>query len=199
MFFKKRREQKKAAEKARGEMLSNIQHKLDEAKICPDAGEKYLLLKETETMIAAALLSEAQGMHKKAGDKGLNTYMAGAGGGMTILVGSAVLGAPLVGFAALVIVPASVVWASKVQHKELERLAKESAFVEPLIKFHVTVTGLQAEMLEKQIMPIAASKRFDEICGKYPEVSQHFARSAAAKKTIENIRRPKDGPAPPSL
>ena len=199
MFFKKYREEKKAAEQARSETLVRIQNKLDEARVCPDAGEKYLLLKETDIMIAQALIGEADVIQKKADGRASNLFMAGTTGGTAIVIGSIALGAPLAGLAGIVALPAAMMWAAKSQRKEIKRLAKENAFVEPLLKYHVDVAALEAEMLERQILKIAASPKFDEVCGKYPEVSQHFARSAVMKKAIENIRRSKDGPASPSF
>ena len=142
---------------------------------------------------------EVEGIQKKADGRARNALTFGMTGGTVIVTGAVVLGAPLVGLAGLFAVPTAMVWAAKSQRKEIERLAKENAFVEPLLKYHATIAAMEAEMLDKQILKIAASPKFDEVCGKYPEVSQHFARSAAARKAIENTRRPKDGPASPAF
>lgn len=201
MFFKKRREAKKAAvEEARQVVLKDLQDRFDAAQKLPDAGERFLKLEEIREFV-----DEAVGQMK-----GEATKRAGMTGELTLLgsmsTGTAasllVLGfsfPPLLGLAALAGGMYGGVKAGRamVQSSFRKQMAHNRPFINALEAQRDQAGEAADALLETRLRDMAASPRFDELVQKVPRVREHFTKAYGRKIAEEEQKASRIPPKPP--
>lgn len=202
MFFKKRREAKKAAEaEFRQNIIDEFQGRFEAAGKSPDPAEKILKLQDIANDVEA-VLDELSGVAAKNAEKKRKIFVWTAT--PTAIVASAVYPPALIGLAGMA---ASVYGGKKLGKKlgemaERKNLEKEKPFIDAL-------KGQQAQALEAQdaavnenARGIAASKGFDDVLQRVPRLREKFAAALGKIVTEQDNQKPTpanrrpDGPSP---
>jgi hypothetical protein len=200
MFFKKRRETKKAAvEDARQVVLNDLQERFDAAQKCADAGERFLKLEEIRDFVDEVVKQLKGHAAEGAVDKGqfamLGTMSAGSVAAIAVVGFSF---PPLLGLAAIAGGLYGGVKAGRavVQSSYRNLLAHNRPFINALEAQRDQAAEAADALLETRLRDMAASPRFDELVQKVPRVREHFT-AAYARKIAEENQKTTRTPKPP--
>ncbi|MEZ0225930.1 MAG: hypothetical protein ACAH83_15350 [Alphaproteobacteria bacterium] len=202
MFFKKRREAKKAAAaEVRQNIIDEFQGRFDEANKSPDLSERILKFQDIANDVEA-VLDELSGTAKKDAEKKRKIFVWTAT--PTAIVASAVYPPALIGLAGMA---ASVYGGKKLGKKvgemaERKNLEKEKVFIDALKGQQAQALDAQDELVSTNAPGVAASKGFEEVLSRVPRLREKFAAAYGKKIVEENGQKPTpanrrpDGPGP---
>ncbi|TAL27263.1 MAG: hypothetical protein EPN97_17960 [Alphaproteobacteria bacterium] len=201
MFFKKRRDAKKAAvEEARQVVLKDLQDRFDAAQKCPDAGERFLKLEEIRDFVDVVVKQMKGEAAEGAVEKGqfalLGTMSAGTAAALAVVSFSF---PPLLGLVAIAGGLYGGVKAGRavVQSSYRHHLAQNRTFIEALEGQKIQAAEAADALLENRLRDMAASPRFDELVEKAPRVREHFMKAYGRKIAEEDQKAGRNPPKPP--
>lgn len=202
MFFKKRREAKKAAAaEIRQNIVDEFQGRFDAARKSPDPADRILKLQDIANDVEA-VLDELSGTAAKDAEKKRKIFVWTAT--PTAIVASAVYPPALIGVAGM----AASVWGGKKLGKKLSEMAerknleKEKPFIDALKAQQTQALDAQDALFSQNAPGIAASKGFEEVLTRVPRLREKFAAAYGKKIAEENAQKPApanrrpDGPKP---
>jgi hypothetical protein len=203
MFFKKRRDAKKAAEAdARQQVIKDLQERFDTAMNCTDPAEKFMKLEEIREMVDAATSTLKGNAVKKAGENGQFTFL----GTMSAGTASAWIVAglhfpPLLGMIGIIGGIYGGIFAGKkmVLHSHQKQMEKNQPFIDALEAEKTKAVAAADETLDKRLRDMASSPKFGELIDKVPRVREQFTKAYGRKIAEEDAidrsnPRPKNPP-----
>ncbi len=202
MFFKKRRDAKKAAEAdARQQVVKDLQERFDTAMNCTDPAEKFMKLEEIREMVDAATGTLKGNIVKRAGENGQFTFLgsmsAGTAGAWVI---AGLHFPPLLGLVGIVAGMYGGLYAAKgmVTHSARKQMEHNKPFIDALEAEKAKAVAAADEVLDKRLRDMASSPKFGELVDKVPRVREAFTKAYGRKIAEENAfdteqkKRPRD-------
>jgi hypothetical protein len=190
MFFKKRREAKKAAAaELRQNIIDEFQERFDAAGKLPDPADRILKLQDIANDVEA-VLDELSGNAAKNAEKKRKLFVWTAT--PTAIVASAVYPPALIGLAGMA---ASVYGGKKLGKKfgemaERKNLEKEKPFIDALKSQQTQALEAQDELVSTNAPGVAASKGFEEVLSRVPRLREKFAAAYGRKIAEETEQKP---------
>jgi hypothetical protein len=189
MFFKKRREAKKAREaEVRQIIIDGFQERIDEAQNLPDPGERILKLQEVAEDVDAVVdeMSGKAAMSAKTKQRIMFWTAMPAG-----IVASAIYPPALLGLLGM---GASVYGGGKLSKKFGERarqahLEKERPFLKKLEAQKEKALAIQDALVIQDSAGVATSKHFTDLLAKVPRLREQFAVAYSRKVTEEQAQK----------
>ena len=198
MFFKKRREAKKAAvAEARQLVLKDLRDRFDAAQDCTDPAEKFLKLEEIRQAVDAATGTLKGDITKRAGENGELTFLGSMSAGTaTAWVVAGLHFPPLLGLLGIVAGTMGGVRAGKqvAQRSRQKQFEANRPFINELEAEKTKAVAAADVLIETRLRDIASSPRFDEVVAKVPRIREHFTKAYGRKIAEENAF---DAPQPP--
>lgn len=203
MFFKKRRDAKKAAvEDARQDILKDLRNRFDAAQNCTDPAERFLKLEEIRETVDAVTGVLKGEIVRSATDNGelafLSTLTAGTSGAAWLVVG--VHFPPLLALAGIAFGAAASVRAGKKMalHSHQKQLAQNKPFIDALEVEKARAVEAEDSLLASRQDDMAASPQFEDLLNRVPRVREHFSRAYGRKIAEEKAFDKPSPPKPPS-
>ena len=190
MFFKKRRDAKKAAaEEVRQNIIDDFQNRYDDAGKSLDPAEKILKLQDISNDVDA-VMDEIAGVAAKDAETKRKVFLwtaAPAGIAVSAVYPPALLG--LLGMGA------SVYGGKKLgqkfaEHAQRKNLEKEKPFVDKLINQKLQALTAQDKAVNDDAPAIAGSKSFEEVLNRVPRLREKFAAAYGRKIAEEKTQAP---------
>ena len=201
MFFKKRRDAKKAAVvEARRLVVKDLQDRFEAAQNCTDPAEKFLKLEEIRQMVDTAT-SELKGtINRKAGENGELTFLGTMSAGTaTAWVVAGLHFPPLLGLIGIVAGTYGGVKAGRkmLVHSFRKQLEQNKPFIDALEAEKDKAVAAADILLETRLRDMAASPKFDDLVNQVPRVREHFTKAYGRKIAEEDSFDKRDAPRKP--
>ncbi len=189
MFFKKRREAKKAAAaEARQNVIDGFQGRIDAAKKLDDPGETLLKLQDVANDVedTLSMLSGAAVKDANLKQKLMFWTTMPAGIAVCAIYPPAILG--LLGMSASVYGGRKL--SSKfAEHAIKKNLEKERPFIDALAAQKTSALNAQDEIVVKNPRGVAASPHFTDLIARVPRLREQFAAAYGRKVNEEEAAR----------
>jgi hypothetical protein len=190
MFFKKRRDAKKAAaEELRQSIVDEFQDRYDAAGQLPDPGERILKLQDIANDVDA-IMDELSGKAATNAERQRKLLVWTAT--PSAIVASAIYPPAILGIPAMI---GSVYGGKKLGKKfaesaERKNIEKERPFITKLEGQKSQALEAQDSLFNDNAPGIATSKHFEDVLAKVPRLREKFATAYAKKISEENTEKP---------
>ncbi|MBI3440789.1 MAG: hypothetical protein HY052_03125 [Proteobacteria bacterium] len=206
MFFSKKKMRKMAAQNVVEftKQVEQLDRELTAVENIPDAGERYLALTEVENKIkfctsAAETTISTQTKNGKTPDVLIGSGFSAMFGG---LVGAMIFGPLLLPvFLAGPVIAFSAAAAGESMPKQKKKILQEGVknYLDSLTSLSEKISTQKKAIVSNQLIDLSQSKRFGEICDRFPDVGSAFAKRAAQDGMLDIprvVKLDKKGPKP---